>query len=65
MKLSFREVKDMRKFVGSISTNVVGSECEFEFEVEDNATEEEIEEAGKQAAFEYVDWGYNEELNKI
>ncbi|MDF2513720.1 MAG: hypothetical protein K0S04_3586 [Herbinix sp.] len=55
----------MRKFVGSISTNVVGSECEFEFEVEDNATEEEIEEAGKQAAFEYVDWGYNEELNKI
>jgi len=53
----------MRKFVGSIRTNVVGSNCNFEFEVEDNATEEEIEEEGKQAAFENIDWYYNEEPN--
>ena len=35
----------MLKFKGSIRTNKVGSECEFEFAVSDNATPEQIEEA--------------------
>ena len=37
----------MREFEGVIRTDVVGSERTFNFEVEDDATEEEIEEAGK------------------
>lgn len=52
----------MRKFKGEINTNKVGSQCEFEFEVEDDATEEEIEEEARQSAFEYVDW-YFDEIN--
>lgn len=50
----------MRKFRGSISTDVVGSECQFDFEVEDDATEEEIEEVAQMAAFEFIDWYYKE-----
>ncbi len=41
-----------------ISTSKTGSECGGEFEIEDDATEREIEEAAKDAAFEYLDWGY-------
>lgn len=37
----------MRKFTGYIATNKVGSQCEFEFEMDDDATEEEIEEVAK------------------
>ncbi len=54
----------MRKFVGSIETNKVGSRCEFEFEVEDDATEEEIEEEAKDAAFACIEWGYTEVENE-
>lgn len=50
----------MRKFRGAISTNVVGSERQFDFEVEDDATEEEIEEVAQMAAFEFIDWYYEE-----
>lgn len=51
----------MRKFIGEISTNKIGSECHFEFEVPDDATDEEIEEEARQAAFEKVEWHYNEQ----
>ncbi|AUZ62058.1 hypothetical protein PRJ_5500 (plasmid) [Pseudomonas sp. XWY-1] len=50
----------MRTFKGSIKTDVQGSDVEFEFEVEDNATQAEIESEAKQAAFEHVDWIYEE-----
>lgn len=53
----------MRKFTGVIKTDIEDSACEFEFEVEDNATDEEIEAAGKEVAFGHIDWYYNEELN--
>lgn len=56
----------MRKFKGGISTNIVGSEREFDFEVEDDATQEEIDEAAQMAAFELIDWYYEEiENNSI
>lgn len=51
----------MRKFVGKIGTNKVGSDCEFEFEVDDDATEDEIEDAAREAAFQNVEWNYEEE----
>lgn len=53
----------MRKFKGRIMTNIIGSEVDFEFEVDDDATEEEIEEEAKEAAFNYIDWGYEEVIN--
>lgn len=48
----------MKTIKGYISTNKVGSESKFEFEVEDNATPEEIEELAREAAFERIDWSY-------
>jgi len=50
----------MRHFKGTIQTSVTGSTCQFEFEVEDDATDEVIEEEAKQAAFDYVEWNYQE-----
>lgn len=50
----------MRKFKGVIRTDKQGSECEFEFEVEDNATQEEIDKEGRESAFNYVQWYYEE-----
>ncbi|BFO07186.1 hypothetical protein KNHN1_55640 (plasmid) [Pseudomonas guariconensis] len=52
--------KSMRTFKGSIKTDVQGSDVEFEFEVEDNATQTEIEYEAKQAAFEHVEWNFEE-----
>jgi len=51
----------MKKFTGVICTNKVGSDCHFEFEVEDDATEEEIDEMAKEVAFESIDWYYEQE----
>ncbi|MDU8618749.1 hypothetical protein RYB67_09265 [Pseudomonas syringae] len=50
----------MRRFTGSIKTDVQGSEVEFEFEVEEGATQEQIDEEAKQAAFDCVQWHYSE-----
>ena len=51
----------MKQYVGNISTNKVGSDCEFEFEMPEDATEEEIEQEAFAAAMERVDWHYKEE----
>lgn len=48
----------MRKVTGEIRTNKVGSDCAFELEVDDDLTDEEIEEIAKQAAYEHVEWNY-------
>ncbi|HHN1485734.1 TPA: cytochrome c maturation protein CcmE [Pseudomonas aeruginosa] len=48
----------MRTFKGSIKTDVQGSDVEFE--VEDNATQDEVEYEAKQAAFEHVEWNFTE-----
>ncbi|MHC8403504.1 hypothetical protein ACYZTX_29795 [Pseudomonas sp. MDT1-17] len=50
----------MRTFTGTIKTDVQGSEVEFEFEVEDDATQEQIDEEAKQAAFDCVQWSFDE-----
>jgi len=50
----------MRKFKGVIRTNKVGSDCQFEFEVDDDATEGEIEEVARECAFELIDWHFTE-----
>lgn len=50
----------MRAFRGFIRTSAVGSDCEFEFEVDENAKPEDIEEEARQAAFDNVEWGFKE-----
>jgi len=51
----------MKKFKGTIRTNKQGSDCQFEFEVEDDATEEEIDAEAREVAFENIEWSYEPE----
>jgi len=48
----------MKIIKGWVSTNKVGSQCGFEFEVPDDLTPEEIEEEAKQAMFDRIEWNY-------
>lgn len=41
-----------------VSMSLVGCERHDEIEVEDDATEEEIEEAGREWMWEQIEWGY-------
>jgi hypothetical protein len=50
----------MRQFTGVIRTDKIGSECEFEFEVEDDATTEQIDAEAREAAFNFIEWSYAE-----
>lgn len=50
----------MRKFKGCISTDKVGSDCEFEFEMDDDATDDEIEAECREMALDHVEWWYEE-----
>lgn len=50
----------MRRFKGSVSTSKVGSETDFYFEMPDDATELEIDEAAYEAALNYIYWNYEE-----
>lgn len=50
----------MKKYTGYIETDKVGSTCNFEFEVENDATEEEIEEIAREEAFSLIEWSYEE-----
>lgn len=53
----------MRIIRGEVSTDIVGSEYTFEFEVDDDATEDEIEEAAWDAAQNYIYVTYEESSN--
>lgn len=48
----------MKKIKGYIATKKVGSACNFELEVDDSATEKEIEEMAQDAAFNNIEWSY-------
>jgi len=48
----------MRRIKVVLSIGYVGCELEEEFEVEDNATEEEIAEMAQELIFDRVDWSY-------
>ena len=50
----------MRKIKVSVGTNRVGSTVTREFEVEDNATEEEINEEAWEAACDMIDYSWEE-----
>lgn len=51
----------MKKVKVWVSTKKVGSRCDDSFEIEDNATEEEIEELAEEVMWEMVDWNWSVE----
>lgn len=48
----------MRQFTGVIRTDKIGSDCEFEFEVEDDATEAQIDAEAREAASALIECHY-------
>lgn len=42
----------------TVQTQKVGSKCEITFEIEDDATEEEIEEVAMASMFDMIDWNW-------
>lgn len=50
----------MRKIRAYLETGFAGCAIEEEFEVDDNATDSEIEEQAREVIFDCVDWGWHE-----
>jgi hypothetical protein len=42
-----------------VKTNKIGSRCEDEFEIDEDASEEEIEEHAKEIMFNMIDWSFH------
>lgn len=53
----------MRKIKAYLETGFAGCRIEEEFEVEDDATQEQIEEEAREAVFNSIDWGWHEVLD--
>ena len=48
----------MQRIHWHIATDKVGSECTGYFDIESDATDDEIEEQAKEAAFERLEWNW-------
>lgn len=53
----------MRKIKAYLDTGFAGCRIEEEFEIEDDATQEQIEEEAREAVFNSIDWGWHEVLD--
>lgn len=53
----------MRKIKAYLDAGFAGCRIEEEFEVEDDATQEQIEEEAREAVFNSIDWGWHEVLD--
>ena len=53
----------MRRIIVSIGTNRVGSTVSREFEIEDSATEEEINEIAWETAMDMIDFTWSEVMS--
>ena len=51
----------MKTYAGVISTDKVGSDVHFSFEVEEDASSAEVEAAAREAAFSHIEMSYEEE----
>lgn len=51
----------MVKYIAWAETYVVGSRVEAEFEMDADATEEQIQEEARAVIFDYLDWGYQKD----
>jgi hypothetical protein len=52
------EIRKMKKIKWHVETTVHGSRCQGETEVEDNATDDEIDEQVREEVFNVVSWGW-------
>lgn len=43
-----------------VRTNKINSQCEMQIEVEDDATEDEIEEQAQEVMYSMMEWGWSE-----
>jgi len=50
----------MKRYKIKVSTGYSGCDKESEFDMPDNATEQEVHEAALDTLFELIDWGYDE-----
>ncbi len=48
----------MARYKGFVKTNIVGSKVEFEFEVKDSATDEEIQEVAQECMWDCIEMYY-------
>jgi len=48
----------MRVIKGFVKTNMTGSRVTFEFEVDDDATDDDIAGMVRDCVFDNIDWGY-------
>ena len=53
----------MRKIKAYLDTGFAGCRIEEEFEVENDAPQEQIEEEAREAVFNSIDWGWHEVLD--
>lgn len=53
----------MRKIKAYLDTGFAGCRIEEEFEIENDATQEQIEEEAREAVFNSIDWGWHEVLD--
>lgn len=53
----------MRKIKAYLDAGFAGCRIEEEFEVEDDATDAQVEEQAREAIFDRVDWGWHEVLD--
>ncbi|MFA5952267.1 MAG: hypothetical protein WC807_18520 [Hyphomicrobium sp.] len=50
----------MKRYTGYVSVGLVGCKRTFEFEIEDDASEQEVEDAARDAMFQTIEWGFEE-----
>lgn len=50
----------MRTIHWHLSNGIAGADQEGEFEIEDNTSNDEIEELAREAAFDCIDWWWDE-----
>jgi hypothetical protein len=55
--------ENLVRYVGYIRTNVVGSDCKFEFEAPSDMPADELEELARDVAFDYIDWNFEPATN--
>jgi len=55
-----RSREDMRKIAAYLNADIAGYDLEVEFEVEDDATDDEIEKEAFQQVMSFVDWYWEE-----
>jgi hypothetical protein len=60
VKIVTRKEIHVRKFKGHVTIGLVGCKREFEFEMEDDASDDDLEEAAREEMYNIVNYWYEE-----